>query len=114
MMRRSVRKRAGFELDKVAPLDVVGKSYIAALFGVRPRMVSGFKFLTLYPSHEFHRILHRRGPPKPLIQRPAAVRAPHAARPHRALLSMPAWTRSCPTIVQTPARGGFPGEDGFE
>lgn len=33
MMRRSVRKRASFELDKVAPLDVVDTSYIAALFG---------------------------------------------------------------------------------
>ena len=35
MMRRSVRKRAGFDLDEVAPLDVVGRCFVPALFGVR-------------------------------------------------------------------------------
>ncbi|KAI3434931.1 hypothetical protein D9Q98_002985 [Chlorella vulgaris] len=33
MLKRSVRKRAGFSVDKVAPLDCVGASYIPALFG---------------------------------------------------------------------------------
>ncbi len=37
MMRRSVRKRAGFDLDEVAPLDVVGQCHIPALFGA-PRI----------------------------------------------------------------------------
>ena len=38
MMRRSVRKRAKFSIDDVSPLDVVGQSYIPALFGARPRL----------------------------------------------------------------------------
>ena len=33
MMRRSVRKRAGFSIDDVSPLDVVSGSFIPALFG---------------------------------------------------------------------------------
>ena len=33
MMRRSVRKRAGFDLDEVAPLDSVGQCHVPALFG---------------------------------------------------------------------------------
>lgn len=33
MLKRSVRKRAGFSVDQVAPLDCVGSSYIPALFG---------------------------------------------------------------------------------
>ena len=35
MMRRSVRKRAGFDLDEVAPLDVVGNCFVPALFGAQ-------------------------------------------------------------------------------
>lgn len=33
MMRRSVRKRAGFDIENVAPLDVVPSCFIPALFG---------------------------------------------------------------------------------
>ena len=33
MMRRSVRKRANFNVDDVSPLDVVPGSFIPALFG---------------------------------------------------------------------------------
>lgn len=33
MMRRSVRKRAGFNIDDVAPLNRVSQCYIPALFG---------------------------------------------------------------------------------
>ena len=40
MMKRSVRKRAGFDLDAVAPLDVVPTSHIAALFGASSAPVS--------------------------------------------------------------------------
>lgn len=36
MMRRSVRKRAAFSIDDVSPLDVVGESFIPALFGAPP------------------------------------------------------------------------------
>jgi hypothetical protein len=32
-VRRSVRKRAGFDIDAVAPLDTVPQSFIPALFG---------------------------------------------------------------------------------
>lgn len=33
MMRRSVRKRAGFSIDDVSPLNHAGESFIPALFG---------------------------------------------------------------------------------
>lgn len=33
MLKRSVRKRAGFSVNAVAPLDCVGASFIPALFG---------------------------------------------------------------------------------
>lgn len=33
MMRRSVKKRAHFNIDTVSPIDVVQESYIPALFG---------------------------------------------------------------------------------
>ena len=33
MMRRSVRKRARFSIDNVAPLDYVGSTFVPALFG---------------------------------------------------------------------------------
>lgn len=33
MMRRSVRKRAKFNIDELAPVDTVGSSFIPALFG---------------------------------------------------------------------------------
>lgn len=33
MMRRSVRKRAGFNIDNVAPLNKVSQCFIPALFG---------------------------------------------------------------------------------
>lgn len=33
MMRRSVRKRAGFSIDDVSPLDKVSEAFIPALFG---------------------------------------------------------------------------------
>ncbi len=33
MMKRSVKKRANFNIDDVSPLDVVGQSFIPALFG---------------------------------------------------------------------------------
>lgn len=36
MMRRSVKKRAGFSLDSVAPLELVTSEYIPALFGAVP------------------------------------------------------------------------------
>ena len=35
MLKRSVKKRAGFSVDRVAPLDCVGSSFIPALFGER-------------------------------------------------------------------------------
>lgn len=34
MLRRSVRKRAGFNIDDVAPVDHVCESHIPALFGM--------------------------------------------------------------------------------
>ncbi|KAI7835678.1 hypothetical protein COHA_010417 [Chlorella ohadii] len=33
MLKRSVKKRAGFSVDSVAPLDAVGNAFIPALFG---------------------------------------------------------------------------------
>lgn len=33
MMRRSVRKRAAFSIDDVAPLDVVAETHVPVLFG---------------------------------------------------------------------------------
>ncbi len=33
MMKRSVKKRANFNIDDVSPIDVVGQSFIPALFG---------------------------------------------------------------------------------
>ena len=33
MMRRSVRKRAHFSIDDVAPLDYVGETFVPVLFG---------------------------------------------------------------------------------
>ena len=33
MMRRSVKKRAGFSLDEVAPIDQIHTSFIPVLFG---------------------------------------------------------------------------------
>ena len=33
MMRRSVKKRAHFNIDAVSPIDVVQESFIPALFG---------------------------------------------------------------------------------
>ena len=33
MMRRSVRRRAGFSIDQVAPLDVVPACFVPVLFG---------------------------------------------------------------------------------
>lgn len=35
VLKRSVKKRAGFSVDRVAPLDCVGSSFIPALFGER-------------------------------------------------------------------------------
>ncbi len=35
MMRRSVRKRAHFSIDDVAPLDFVGQAFVPVLFGER-------------------------------------------------------------------------------
>lgn len=32
-VRRAVKKRAGFDINTVSPIDVVGSSYIPALFG---------------------------------------------------------------------------------
>lgn len=32
-MKRSVRKKAGFDIDKVSPIEVVPQSFIPALFG---------------------------------------------------------------------------------
>ena len=40
MMRRSVRKRAGFSIDDVSPLDAVGASFIPALFGARAPLLA--------------------------------------------------------------------------
>ena len=34
MMRRSVKKRAGFSIDEVAPIDQIHKSFIPVLFGM--------------------------------------------------------------------------------
>lgn len=39
MMRRSVRKRAGFNIDDVAPLNRVSQCHIPALFG-KPSMAA--------------------------------------------------------------------------
>jgi hypothetical protein len=36
MMRRSVRKRAHFSIDDVAPLDYVGETFVPVLFGEQP------------------------------------------------------------------------------
>lgn len=36
MMKRSVKKRANFNIDDVSPLDIVGQSFIPALFGAAP------------------------------------------------------------------------------
>lgn len=36
MMRRSVKKRAAFSLDDVAPLDLAPRAFIPALFGESP------------------------------------------------------------------------------
>ena len=33
MMRRSVKKRAGFNIDEVAPIDQIHTSFIPCLFG---------------------------------------------------------------------------------
>ena len=33
MMRRSVKKRAGFSIDEVAPIEQVQKAFIPCLFG---------------------------------------------------------------------------------
>lgn len=33
MMRRSVKKRAGFSIDEVAPIDQIHTSFIPVLFG---------------------------------------------------------------------------------
>lgn len=35
MLKRSVKKRAGFSVDAVAPLDAVGNAFVPALFGAR-------------------------------------------------------------------------------
>jgi hypothetical protein len=34
MMKRSVKKRANFNIDDVSPIDVVGQAFIPALFGM--------------------------------------------------------------------------------
>lgn len=36
MMRRSVKKRAGFNIDEVAPIDQIHTSFIPCLFGESP------------------------------------------------------------------------------
>ena len=47
MMRRSVRKRAGFDIESVAPLDSVGSCFVPALFGgaFLPRMLAVWRVL---------------------------------------------------------------------
>ena len=36
MMKRSVRRRAGFNIDDVSPLDAAPQAFIPALFGAHP------------------------------------------------------------------------------
>ena len=38
MMRRSVKKRAGFSIDEVAPIEQVQKAFIPCLFGETPEL----------------------------------------------------------------------------
>lgn len=40
MMRRSVKKRAGFSIDEVAPIEQVQKAFIPCLFGKIVLMIS--------------------------------------------------------------------------
>lgn len=40
MMRRSVKKRAGFSIDDVAPLDFVGDTHVPVLFGESHSFIS--------------------------------------------------------------------------
>lgn len=50
MMRRSVRKRAGFDIQTVSPLDVVGTSFIPALFG----HAHGDSFIRIHHSQQLY------------------------------------------------------------
>lgn len=53
MMRRSVRKRAGFDIDTVAPLDTVPHCFIPALFGEEcPACLSNNHFPASQPAIE--------------------------------------------------------------
>lgn len=49
-MKRSVQKRAGFDIGKVAPIDVVPQSYIPALFG----HATGDSFIKIRHSEALH------------------------------------------------------------
>ena len=52
MMRRSVRKRANFNVDDVSPLDVVSGSFIPALFGEDN--------FTIHPLYDCVQVAHAR------------------------------------------------------
>ena len=54
MMRRSVRKKAGFDIDDVAPLDVAKESYVPVLFG----HAKGDSFI---PVHHSERLFEAHG-----------------------------------------------------
>ena len=48
MMRRSVKKRAGFNIDEVAPIDQIHTSFIPCLFGEQLQVSIA---LTMGPTH---------------------------------------------------------------
>ncbi|KAG1670695.1 hypothetical protein FOA52_010971 [Chlamydomonas sp. UWO 241] len=50
MMKRSVRKKAGFDLDTVSPLDVVPEAFIPVLFG----HATGDSFIKISHSERLH------------------------------------------------------------
>lgn len=54
MMRRSVRKRAGFSIEDVSPLDVVPGSFIPALFGERAPFIPALFGECLYAPGAVH------------------------------------------------------------
>lgn len=62
MMRRSVKKRAGFSIDEVAPIEQVQKAFIPCLFGKAPKqllihMLAGIQHCTNSRCNEHRRML---------------------------------------------------------
>ena len=60
MMRRSVRKRANFNVDDVSPLDVVPGSFIPALFGEHD-FTKHLSYKCMQVAHAHHAELHAEG-----------------------------------------------------